>query len=119
LVSRFFETEGIAILTMLVYRYKIKVKEEPKFANETFEQRRERVLACKPGLTLTCVSWLSLPCLTDLHFAVPFEFLLYLKEGIEIIVTGPYEVQKGKFSWDESWKHDYEIYNRNEYILFF
>jgi len=50
---RFFETEGIAILTMLVSKYKIEVKEEPQFAAETFEQRRERLLACRPGLTLT------------------------------------------------------------------
>ncbi|KAI0705841.1 cytochrome P450 [Cytidiella melzeri] len=50
---RFFETEGIAILTMLVSRYKIEVKEEPQFAGETFKQRKERILRAKPGLTLT------------------------------------------------------------------
>ncbi|KAG5731294.1 putative cytochrome P450, partial [Termitomyces sp. T112] len=50
---RFFETEGIAILTMLVSRYKIQVKDEPQFAGETFEQRKDRILACKAGLTLT------------------------------------------------------------------
>ncbi|KAI0705838.1 cytochrome P450, partial [Cytidiella melzeri] len=52
---RFFETEGIAILTMLVSRYKIEVKEEPQFARETFEERKERVLKARPGLTLTPV----------------------------------------------------------------
>nr|BAL05196.1 cytochrome P450 [Phanerodontia chrysosporium] len=52
---RFFETEGIAILTMLVSRYKIEVKEEPEFAGETFEQRKERILAARGGLTLTPV----------------------------------------------------------------
>ncbi|GJE92931.1 cytochrome P450 [Phanerochaete sordida] len=50
---RFFETEGIAILTMLVSRYKIEVKEEPEFASETFEERKERILAARGGLTLT------------------------------------------------------------------
>ncbi|KDQ58619.1 hypothetical protein JAAARDRAFT_176655 [Jaapia argillacea MUCL 33604] len=50
---RFFETEGIAILTMLVSKYKIEVKEEPEFAGETFEERKTRLLAAKPGLTLT------------------------------------------------------------------
>ncbi len=50
---RFFETEGIAILTLLVSRYKIEVKEEPQFAHETFDERKERVLRAKPGLTLT------------------------------------------------------------------
>ncbi|KAI0811261.1 cytochrome P450 [Irpex lacteus] len=52
---RFFETEGIAILTLLVSRYKIEVKEEPQFAHETFDERKERVLRAKPGLTLTPV----------------------------------------------------------------
>ncbi|EKM52724.1 uncharacterized protein PHACADRAFT_126770 [Phanerochaete carnosa HHB-10118-sp] len=50
---RFFETEGIAILTMLVSRYTIEVKEEPEFAGETFEERKERILHAKGGLTLT------------------------------------------------------------------
>ncbi|KAF9481511.1 cytochrome P450 [Pholiota conissans] len=50
---KFFETEGIAILTMLVSHYKITVKGDPKFAGETFEQRKERVLACRAGLTVT------------------------------------------------------------------
>ncbi|KAG6849998.1 hypothetical protein H0H93_002788 [Arthromyces matolae] len=50
---KFFETEGIAILTMLVSRYKIEVKDELQFVGETFEQRKERILASRPGLTLT------------------------------------------------------------------
>ncbi|KAJ6474842.1 cytochrome P450 [Mycena sanguinolenta] len=50
---RFFETEGIAILTMLVSQYKVTVKEEPQFAGETFEERKTRVLNSKPGLTIT------------------------------------------------------------------
>ncbi|TFK73973.1 cytochrome P450 [Pluteus cervinus] len=52
---RFFETEGIAILTMLVARYKIEVKEEPQFVGETFEERKARILTTRPGLTLTPV----------------------------------------------------------------
>ncbi|KIK59167.1 hypothetical protein GYMLUDRAFT_44922 [Collybiopsis luxurians FD-317 M1] len=50
---KFFETEGIAILTMLISRYKIEIKEEPQFARETFKERKARVLASKPGLTMT------------------------------------------------------------------
>ncbi|KAF8161203.1 cytochrome P450 [Crassisporium funariophilum] len=50
---KFFETEGIAILTILVSRFKISVKEEPQFSGETFDQRRSRVLACRAGLTVT------------------------------------------------------------------
>lgn len=38
---------------MLVSRYKIEVKEEPEFAGETFEERKERILKAKGGLTLT------------------------------------------------------------------
>jgi hypothetical protein len=50
-VSRFFETEGIAIMTMLVSQYKIKIKEEPEFAGETFEERYARITAFDQGLT--------------------------------------------------------------------
>ncbi|KAF5350345.1 hypothetical protein D9758_012816 [Tetrapyrgos nigripes] len=52
---RFFETEGIAILIMLVSKYKIEVKEERQFGRETFEERKSRLLQTKPGLTLTPV----------------------------------------------------------------
>ena len=54
--DRFFETEGIAVLTMLVSRYKITVKEEPQFAGETFEERKARILSCHSVMTLTYVS---------------------------------------------------------------
>jgi hypothetical protein len=50
---RFFETEGIAIMTMLVARYKIEVKEEPEFAGETFEERYARITAFEQGVTTT------------------------------------------------------------------
>ncbi|THH31054.1 hypothetical protein EUX98_g3138 [Antrodiella citrinella] len=36
-------------------KYKITVKEDPAFAGETFEQKKERVLKAKGGLTLTPV----------------------------------------------------------------
>lgn len=60
---RFFETEGIAILTMLISRYKIEVKEEPEFAGETFEQRKERIFRAKQGVTLTWVIQQTCACL--------------------------------------------------------
>ena len=53
--NRFAETEGIAVLAMLVSQYKITIKEEPKFASETFEERKSRVLSTRLGLTLTYV----------------------------------------------------------------
>ena len=49
----FFETEGIAVMTMLVSRYKIEIKEEPGFAGETFEERYARITAFDQGLTTT------------------------------------------------------------------
>ena len=48
---RFFETEGIAIMTMLVSKYKIEIKEEPQFAGETFEERYARIMACDQAVT--------------------------------------------------------------------
>lgn len=50
-LDSFFETEGIAILTMLISQYEVKVKEEPQFASETFEQRQARLLQATSGLT--------------------------------------------------------------------
>ena len=50
---RFFETEGVVILSMLLSRYKIELKPEPEFADETLEQTRARILTAKQGLTLT------------------------------------------------------------------
>ncbi|TCD65732.1 hypothetical protein EIP91_002261 [Steccherinum ochraceum] len=52
---RFAELESIVAITMILQKYKITVKEEPQFAGETFEQKKERVLKTKPGLTLTPV----------------------------------------------------------------
>jgi hypothetical protein len=50
-VSRFFETEGIAIMTMVVSRYKIEIKEEPEFVGETIDERYARITAFDQGLT--------------------------------------------------------------------
>ena len=48
---RFADTEGIAVIIMLVSRYKIEVKEEPEFAGETFEERYARITAFDHGIT--------------------------------------------------------------------
>jgi hypothetical protein len=53
LCSRFFETEAIAILTVLLKEWKVSVKKDPQFANETVEQSRERYTRSKPFITLT------------------------------------------------------------------
>ena len=52
---RYSEIEAIVILAMFVKQYKIEVQDEPEFAHETFEQRKERVLRVTTGLTLTSV----------------------------------------------------------------
>ena len=54
-LNRFFETEGIAALTMLVSQYKIAIKDDPQFAGETFEERKSRILSTRKGITLTYV----------------------------------------------------------------
>jgi len=50
---RFSEAEFVVVIAMLVKKYKIAVKEEPQFFGETYEERKERVLRVKSGLTLT------------------------------------------------------------------
>ncbi|KAL5522930.1 hypothetical protein ACEPAF_1197 [Sanghuangporus sanghuang] len=52
---RFSETESLAILAVLMARYRVETKEEPQFAGETFDQRRERLLKVKAGITSTPV----------------------------------------------------------------
>lgn len=49
----FFETEGIAILTILVSRYNIELKDEPQFAHETYEERWERLFQIKQAITIS------------------------------------------------------------------
>ncbi|KAG1823550.1 cytochrome P450 [Suillus subaureus] len=41
---KFAETDGAAVLTILISQYITSVKDEPQFAGETYEQRKERVL---------------------------------------------------------------------------
>ena len=55
LCGRFAETEGVAALSIFVSQYKMTVKEEPKFAAETFEERKTRILSARIGLTTTWV----------------------------------------------------------------
>jgi hypothetical protein len=51
--NRFSEIEGIVFLSMLVRKYHITITEDPKFAGETFEQRRARVFKVYSVITLT------------------------------------------------------------------
>ncbi|KAI0676499.1 cytochrome P450 [Trametes maxima] len=48
----FAETEGVAVLTMIISRYKVEVREEPQFAGETFAQRKARLMESMHSLTV-------------------------------------------------------------------
>ena len=48
----FSETESIAVLTLLISRYRVEVRREPRFAGETFEQTKARLLKSKLSVTL-------------------------------------------------------------------
>ena len=74
--DRFAETEGVAVLTMLVSQYKITIKEEPQFAGETFDERKSRVLSARAGLTLTYVFGIA-PSLME----VLINLLFFLLQG--------------------------------------
>ncbi|KAG1822549.1 cytochrome P450 [Suillus subaureus] len=49
---KFAEAEGAAVLTILISRYIISIKDEPQFVGETYEQRKARVLDARSILTL-------------------------------------------------------------------
>ncbi|KAG2062586.1 cytochrome P450 [Suillus decipiens] len=55
----FSETEGAAVLTILISQYTISIKDEPQFAGETYEQRKARVLHAQTMLTLAYVELYS------------------------------------------------------------
>ncbi|KAJ7589495.1 cytochrome P450 [Mycena floridula] len=50
---KFSETEAIAVISRLVLQYRITVKPEQQFANESFEQKRARVTDSFIGITPT------------------------------------------------------------------
>ena len=50
---RFSEVEALTALALVVLHYRIEVLDEPQFAQETFEQRKERILQAHAGLTMT------------------------------------------------------------------
>ncbi|KAI0078339.1 614 534 cytochrome P450 [Panus rudis PR-1116 ss-1] len=52
---RFAELESLVVLSMFFLKYKITVKEEPQYANETWEEKRARVLRVTQGITITPV----------------------------------------------------------------
>lgn len=62
-IDRFAELESMVVLAMMVKNYKISVKQEPQFANETVEQTRARIFELTYGVTQTYVFNLT-SCIT-------------------------------------------------------
>jgi hypothetical protein len=52
-LSRFAEVEATVALSMLVRNYRIEIQADPRFAGETFKERRLRILAFKDIVSLT------------------------------------------------------------------
>lgn len=50
---RFAEIEMLVALSQIVRNYRLEIKVDPKFADESFEDRRKRVLAAHDAITLT------------------------------------------------------------------
>ncbi|KIJ46886.1 hypothetical protein M422DRAFT_29073 [Sphaerobolus stellatus SS14] len=50
---RFTENEAVVVLSMLVHKYKIELKDPDAYEGLTMLQRREKLLASKQGLTVT------------------------------------------------------------------
>ena len=48
----FAETESVAVLTLLIARYRVELRHEPRYAHESFEERRRRLLSSKLSVTL-------------------------------------------------------------------
>ena len=48
----FAETEGVAVLALIISKYKVEVKDEPQFLGETFDQRKARLLKSQHSLTV-------------------------------------------------------------------
>jgi len=50
---RFAEVEATVALSVLVRNYRIEIQADPRFAGETFKERRSRIFAFKQIVTLT------------------------------------------------------------------
>ena len=53
MLCRFSETEAVAALSIIISKYKVELKEEPQYANETFEEKKDRIFTVTQGITLT------------------------------------------------------------------
>lgn len=53
LLYRFAELENLVFISILVMKYKVDIKPEPEFANESFKEKEARILKYYHGLTIT------------------------------------------------------------------
>ena len=54
--SRFFESEIVPLLALIVARYRVEVADDPKWAGVAdMEEKRERVLRASQQVTIWCV----------------------------------------------------------------
>jgi hypothetical protein len=87
----FFETEGIVVVTMMMLKYKVEVKEEPAFAGETFERRFARITTSEQYLTNTYATF-SLSCLPRPQFSQPHSRTAGIQEAMTThlnLILGP------------------------------
>ena len=75
---RFFETESIAVITMMMWKYRVEVKQEPEHVGETREQCFARITSSEQYLSNTyAMSSPSYLLRTELYFSpdrVPLVF---------------------------------------------
>jgi hypothetical protein len=84
---RFFETESIAVITMMMLKYRVEVKQEPEFAGETLEQCFARITASEQKLTNTYAIMSSLSCLPQPEFSQPQSRAAGIQEAIAICLN--------------------------------
>ena len=61
-MTRFAEVEMLAVLSTVADKYRIEVTEESKYADETADERKARILDARHGM-ITLI-----PCRTSLTF---------------------------------------------------
>ena len=64
---RFAEVEAIAVLVMIISRYEVHVKEDPKYEHESLQEREQRIL--RPPLKLSfkyVLAYISVRTYTDI-----------------------------------------------------
>ena len=94
---RFFETESIAVITMMVLKYRVEIKEESEFIGETFEQRFARITSSEQKLTNT-YAICSFSCCHGLSsLSAPLACLWYSRGDDRSIKSSPFFISSDPF----------------------